>query len=461
MNYLLVLFGVCFLKLLLKINWMITVGLSVFFFGMVPIHQKKARRSRLQKQRFEDVCLYMDCLLYAFQKSGKIDAALADVAATLKAGSLKTVVLEAYDYLLLTFDETKVMEEALRRIEKEYPCKRLRDIHDFLLHVEYYGGEVDRPIQLLLEDKARWESRTKEAMEERKKMWIDIVLSVMVSVAICGVIMYLPVMNVDISANPLTQILTVVVLLLDEIILLKGQKYLEEDWLSVDQVKEESYYEKKMEEYQKYDEKKEKRKSWILSGFLAGLCVFLWLKTNEWVGMIGLAMVLFCANQYKIGRNLAKKTIVKGIQCAFPVWLMDLVLLLQSENVQVALEKSKMQVPGIFRMQLEDLLGELEINPESSEPYHHFLQEFDLPEIKATMSMLYALSIGSHARSQTQIEQLIDRNQKMLDQAQQIRMKDKNSGMYLLFLAPVLTASLKLVTDMAVFMLTFLSVATL
>ena len=44
----------------------------------------------------------------------------------------------------------------------------------------------------------------------------------------------------------------------------------------------------------------------------------------------------------------------------------------------------------------------------------------------------------------------------MLDVAEKERLANLSSGMYLLFLAPVVTASLKLVTDMAIFMLSFL-----
>jgi hypothetical protein len=73
------------------------------------------------------------------------------------------------------------------------------------------------------------------------------------------------------------------------------------------------------------------------------------------------------------------------------------------------------------------------------------------------MSMLYSLSIGNSGNAKQQLAELIEKNQQMLDVAEAARMKDKNSGMYLLFLAPVVTASLKLVVDMAVFMLSFLS----
>ena len=169
-----------------------------------------------------------------------------------------------------------------------------------------------------------------------------------------------------------------------------------------------------------------------------------------------MGLFLIFLNQHRIGYRIAEKNIKGNIQSAFPNWLMDLVLLLQSENVQVALEKSRAHVPGVLKEDLEELVARLEINPEDAEPYHRFLEGFALPEVASTMSMLYSLSIGNSGNAKRQIAELIEKNQKMLDVAEAARMKDKNSGMYLLFLAPVVTASLKLVIEMAVFMLSFL-----
>ena len=64
---------------------------------------------------------------------------------------------------------------------------------------------------------------------------------------------------------------------------------------------------------------------------------------------------------------------------------------------------------------------------------------------------------GDTLPSVRQLAELIERNQEMLDAAEKERLRSLGSGMYLLFLAPVLTASFKLVIDMAVFMLSFLA----
>ena len=220
---------------------------------------------------------------------------------------------------------------------------------------------------------------------------------------------------------------------------------------------EEEGAEKKMREFKNYDEKKQKRFSFLLALPFLAISGILFAMRQEWMGLIGLCAAFVCAYQHVIGRSLGTRNLKKIIRCAFPNWLMDLVLLLQSENVQVALQKSERHVPGVLREELQMLNARLEIEPESSEPYHRFLQEFALPEVSSAMSMLYSLSIGNSSSADQQVTELIARNQQMLEAAEKERLKNKTSGMYLLFLAPVLTASLKMVIDMAVFMLTFLS----
>lgn len=285
----------------------------------------------------------------------------------------------------------------------------------------------------------------------------DIILSVAASLFICAAVIYMPVMKIDISSNWLTQILTVVVLLLDAQILFGGQKYMSADWLLLGEQKKDAILEKKMHEWNTFSEKKEWKKS--LAGALPFLCIAVWafLKGSQWGGAVAISIAVFAWNQHRIGHYLASKKLKKEITRAFPVWLMDLVLLLQSENVQMAIQKSYQQVPSVLQEELALLIDRLSMNPESPEPYHQFLEKFAVPEIHSAMNMLYALSAGKGGNAQEQLAELISQSQKMSDIAEREHNHDTSSGMYLLFLAPVLTASVKLVTDMAVFMLSFLS----
>lgn len=456
MVYLILVAIVFFLHLLLKMNWITTGIVMVLGLLLIPLHRKEKKKQSYNENRFFEASLYMDTVLYAFLKEEKIESAMKDVVLTLPEGKMKEAVESCYDRLLLTNDDARGMEEALYSIEKEYPCKRIHDIHEFMLHVEYYGGEIEKPVKLLLEDKGRWEKRIETAMAERKKKMTDILLSVVASIFICGVILYLPILDVDISSNWILQIFTVIVLLIDDLIILKAQKYLSVDWLTLHLMKEEEYYVKKMREFREYDEKKEGRVSKVLGcvGLLVTLFLLLWGKS--WAGAMGMFLTIFLFRQHTLGHALLQKNIVKEIKYAFPNWLLDLVLLLQSENVHIALEKSTVHVPGVIKEELDLLLDRLALQPESSEPFHLFLKDFSVPEVHSAMSALYGLSIGNSSNGDRQMGELVEKNLGLLDLAESKRLTDAGSGMYLLFLAPVLTASFKLVIDMALLMIYFI-----
>lgn len=456
MIYVCALSGVFFLHLLLKLNWIATVFQAIFVMFMIPLHRKQYQKYKHSKERFQEAALYMDTLLYAFAKEGKADKALQDAKAALPDGTMKNTVEKALEYLLVTFDESELLKEAFGIIEKEYACKRISDIHAFIMHVEYYGGDTKRPVHLLLMDKNRWEKRINRMIAERNKQMTDVILSVIVSLIICGVVMYMPVMNLDISQVTAVQAVSIVMLIIDDLFLLKAQKFLAVDWCTMQILEEEAIAEKKMKSFREYDERKEKRLSYVLGAISLSITIVLFVWWNEWYGMAGIAMTLFFLNQHKIGRNLAKRNLKKEITYAFSGWLLDLVLLLQSENVQIALEKSIHLAPGILKHELQILMERLEREPESAEPYHRFLEDFELPQIHSAMTILYSLSIGNSGSADQQISELAGRNLELLDITEEQKIRDMGSGMYLLFLAPVLSASFKLLVDMAFMMLGFL-----
>lgn len=456
MIYLIMLAGLYALHVLLKLHWITTLVIGAFIACRIPKHCKMQQTKVENERKFGEVSEYLDTLLYSFVKEEKVERALVDTKAAMVDGPMRTLLQKAVDHLHMTFDETDVMRDSLRMIEREYPCSRMETIHDFLVNVECYGGEIEKPVSLLLTDKNRWEKRVELAMKERKKMFTDIVMSIAVSLAICGMILYLPVMEVDISGNAICQVLTAVVIFLDDLIFTHAQKYLAVDWLTIDfKTKDEDR--EKIRDYYQYNPGKDKRLSIILTVLMGMVTAAAFYFGKQALTAVGLLLMALMANQHKVGRALAKKNLIQSIKCAFPGWLLDLVLLLQSENVQMALVKSQENVPGVLEYDLQKLVGRLEMEPESARPYHEFLKDFQIPEVHSAMSMLFSISMGNSSRGDRQIGELINRNMEMLDIAEKGRMKNLSSGMYLLFLAPVLTASLKLLIDMAVFMLSFLA----
>lgn len=456
MSYFCLFAVVYFLHVLFKLNLWLSLVLLVYGLIMLPVHKKMYRKEQEQKRRFFEVSLYLDTILYAFVKEEKVESAVRDVSQTLPEGRMKQLVSQALDYLTLTYDEVEVMEEALALVESEYRCKHIQDVHKFMVHVEYYGGEIEKPVNLLLAAKSRWEKRIKEAIAIRKKQWVDILLSVVASLFICGAMLYLPIMNMDISANLMVQICAVVVVIIDDLVVLMGQRYLTENWIGLQLTEGEEYYVQKMEAFRNYDEKKEMRLSLWLGGTSLAVTVLCFFLGQEWMVVLMLLVTLAFANQHRIGRYLMERRLTKAIQYAFPNWLLDLILLLQSENVQVALMKSKEYVPGVLRQELALLTERLELQPEESEPYHRFLEDFSIPEIHSAMGSLYSLSIGNSGHGDRQIGELVDKNLELLDMTEMELLKSSAAGMYVLFLIPVLTASFKLVLDMVFLMLMFL-----
>lgn len=456
MIYAVILVGMYALSLMMKMHWITAVGLTMYLLLTLKQHRSLYGKMLTETKRFGEAAGYLDTFLYAFVREEKVERTLENVEAALEESTMREKVSDALDHLRMTFDESDVMRESLKIVEESYPCSRIAAVHDFAVHVECYGGEIEQPVRLLLADKNRWEKRIRLSMKERQKMFTDIVMSIAASLIICGIILYLPVMDMDISGNILSQVLTAVVIVLDERILWSAQKYMAVDWLSLE-LTDEKEDEEKIKSYYNYNEKKDKRLSIILASIcLLGSAAAFYFDKKA-IGAVGLLFVVLMANQHKVGRSLSGKNVVKRIKCAFPGWLLDLVLLLQSENVQVALLKSKAHAPGILERDLEILTDQLEMEPESAEPYHNFLKEFHIPEVHSAMSMLFSISMGNSSHGDRQMGELISRNLEMLDAAETERLKNLCSGMYLLFLAPVVTASMKLVVDMAVFMLTFIA----
>ena len=166
-------------------------------------------------------------------------------------------------------------------------------------------------------------------------------------------------------------------------------------------------------------------------------------------------LLLFCLYQHKIGHFLAKRKLSREIEKAFPHWLMELSLLLQTDNVQVSISRTLSHAPKVLLPALKELIEKLDREPEAAEPYLDFLKEFSNPQIQAAMKMLYAISAGNGGNEKEQLQELIARNQNLMNQAEEMAHEDALAGMYALFLTPSLAGGAKLLVDMTIFMLAF------
>ena len=444
------------LSFLFSLHWIPMIIVCVAGLLFVPYIILTAYKNTYQQKRFSDVTQYIEQMLYSFRTNRKVIASLKDVESIFDKGTMKSCIREAQFKILNTNAEGE--KEALGIIEQAYPCEKVKKMHAFMLKVENLGGDFSESIDLLLQDRSMWVDRQLQLQKDRKTKKVNVIASIVISLILCLFIQKwcLP-DSVDLAGNVLVQIGTTACLLFD--LLIYG---LTEKAICVDYLKSKGALTKKQikEKYEKvinYDVKKEFPKSLLWSLIPVGLGVlgyFIDFKLLIGVGACMLPITLF---QHRIAYSLNRKAIKKEIELKFPRWLMEIALRLQTDSVQVSIAQSIITAPTVLRPELFKMQMELEKNPTSIEPYLDFMKDFQSAEIQASMKMLYSISAGQGGDSSMQIADIIRRNNQMLDKAEKKANEDSMVKLISLMLAPQLSASVKLIIDMVVFFIIFMS----
>lgn len=89
---------------------------------------------RSKASRFADVDVYLHQMTYSFIRNPKVNIALQDAYA-ISSGRLKRCLSRAIEELQYGMGE-RVYEDALKIVEEEYDCSRIRTLHKFLVSVE-------------------------------------------------------------------------------------------------------------------------------------------------------------------------------------------------------------------------------------------------------------------------------------------------------------------------------------
>lgn len=430
------------------------------FLAAAPLWEKGRNMRKIQQARFTDANIYMEQVLYSFRKNHKILSALSDVERIFPGGAMKSSIGEALSYIRETYGEGRVMEKALNVIEKEYPAQRITYIHRLMLKTERLGGDCDASVKILLKDRDVWEKETVSYQKKCQFQRRNILAAILLSCLLC---LLTPVLcrgalqDLSVTKNPIYQVSTLIMLLSSLFLYLLTEKYFTRDWLA-----KKSYRDSKssLDRYEKvvsYDFPRERKKSLVMAAPGWVILLFFLVK-GHWFLVAGLfPLCLLFTFQHRIDYSLARKSVIHEIRKAFPDWLMEVSLLLQTENVGNSLEKSMENAPDILKPELRRLVEDLKVSPESNVPYSRFMQAFAIPEISSAMGMLYSLSDGSGSDAEIQMEEILSRNARWMAESEAMSNQDKAAKMYLLFLVPALLGALKMVVDMTLILFAFFS----
>lgn len=255
--------------------------------------------------------------------------------------------------------------------------------------------------------------------------------------------------------HPVTQIVTMLYLILNIVIFCKANRQIAKSWIVPEEEDEEKisgYYRMLCD----YNGKKEAKKSFVFASVafaMAGLACLVRFPVGAAAAVVVGILLL---NQHKIGYRIAYDKVVREINRVFPGWLMEMALLLQGNNVQVSIEKTISHAPMIMREDLQRLSDRLKQTPDAIEPYLEFLGMFELSAVLSSMKMLYAISESGNGDAQSQIRILVQRNSKMMDKAEKLSNEKSLAGINGIFYLPQVSVSLQTVANMVVFMLMFL-----
>lgn len=463
------LLGIGAVGILFRLKMLYLVIILAAVLLMLPVLVLDMYKKMYEQKRFSDVCSYMEQMLYAFQKTGKVVSALKETREIFDEGQMRRCIEEAILYMELGRAESAqgILREGLQRIEQLYACSKLLMVHRLLVEAEEYGGEAEDSIVLVLEDIERFKKRGYLLQAEKKKNHIDNMISIVVATLLCAVALYvLDAMKtmfaagstMDIFALPVIQLSSVLFILVLLQIYVKSARSLTDDWLKEDALYDTAYILRSYDLVMNYDEGKAKKKSMLLAAALAIPTVLFFALGRRLAAVLCLFVMAFLMVRQGIGYRLASRDVEAELYQALPQWLFQMILLLQNNNVQVALAKSAEDAPAVLGRELLLLRERIRERPDRLRSYTDFCKNFDLPEMTSCMKMLHAFSENGTGNVRVQMNHLLERVVEMQESADERQNENIAFRMKLIFSYPVVAATAKLLADLSVGMIVMMQI---
>ena len=447
---------ICYM--LLKIDVQYLVVLAILMIACAPYAVLMIFTSRYQAQRFAEIVGYMEQLIYAFHKTGKIRNSLLDIY-EVSTGNIKRTVKQMLEVIDNDKSTSKLYDKAFGIIQARYNCTRLRIIHEYLINVEMNGGDASTSLKILIEDLRSWAERVTTYQADRRNVRIKSAISILCAMLSCGIMINMvPVEYRDqIVVQRIYQIGTLMILALNVFVYMASCSALSNSYLDNEIDTKQNTRTEIMYRYLANWHKKNHVKSSIIKGILAlpllGFAIYTGM--TPLILISGVIMFFLVTHDYSYKQRCLKR-VTKDIKKAFPVWLRSLVLHLQTDNVHVAIRDSYNNCPAVLKPKLENFLVDLTNDPITMKPYNNFLDVYDVPELKLATHYLYSIATFGSEDALAQLDYLIEQNGKLEIEEEKIRNEDSISMFSLIVLIPMLLAVVKLMIDLILFLNIFM-----
>ncbi len=384
----------------------------------VPLVISANEALKAQSKKFSLVSDYLIQMSSSFMKNEKILESLKDTFVVTREGKLKKSIKAAIKYIeagISEKEDSSIWEEAFEKIEKHFGCRRMRELHKFLISVEIEGTkDFKGPLGLLIKDNNAWIDRTIIYQKKKAEIKIHYAIGVILAALICTLSLFFG-KYVDISKNPLYSLVSMIFLLACIFSYVLVQISFKNSWLD--------------------DEKNEK------------------LITRDF------DYVYKCLESGKtssIKYKNAYKRCQKEIKLEFPQWIRNVVVEGSHNTVQMSLQNSYIGAPTILKKAIYELLRGIEEDSETIAPYDAFLKEFNIPELTNAMKLLYSVSELGNEESKEQLNTLMDRNYMLLDNAAKEANESIITSLKHIVAFPLYFATVKTIVDLSLFVSIFL-----
>ena len=458
-SYMFVIGLVIALGMLYSLSTAYIVILVIEALLFIPIYMSAIPKSKYQLVKLSETTSYIDQMIQSMNDCRMIYPALSQVSQVLDDNSqIKQVVDKALRHIqdaeFQAKDIRNAAVEALSIIEKAYPCEQIKRLHDFCVRAEEIGTDCTKELHLIGGYAQKWETRQtvyfKELSTTRSQAIGEYIFLLFINVFILRVLPE----HLTIIHEPIVQFVSTVLISGAFVYALYMQNKLCASLLS----SKTHMTEKQVEgakEYIKNFRKSKTRKSAVRYGvfLMAIMLVTAFITENVVIGALGIIVGVVFLNMHNIVLNVTKKQIQGEVEEAFPQWLFDMCLLTQKDNISVAISESIETAPPILKKELMEMEEILIYEPKSKKAFLGFLQEYEMPGVKKTMEILYSLHIGYAIGQTEQMQKLINRNMKLLDEQEEVMNKRKKSTFALYHLMPLLPNALVTIIYIATLLL--------
>ena len=139
---------------------------------------------------------------------------------------------------------------------------------------------------------------------------------------------------------------------------------------------------------------------------------------------------------YQIKQEKEKR--LRELRYEFPIWLRQIQILLQNNNVQHSLEKSLENAPLIMKNELANLIDVLRRDATNGDVYLDFMKDYEIYEISRAMKLLYRYHMVGASESYHQFQRMLESTGKWLRAERKNRNEDTITMLNWIGLIPLL-----------------------